>query len=280
MPRILLIFLIFIFLPQTAIAITGDDTAPGDACNNYGSVRMSGSADGGNAGGYILSCDGTTWRALSRSETPILNTHVANKAYVDTAVAAAGGGGIGDIEVIEATGNFTVPAGVTKIKANIIGGGGGWSYSVLFSVYRRGSGGGGGWRMGIFTVTPGSNILCTIGAGGISESNADSTPGTSGGDTTFNGMTAKGGYASTAGGQGGGVGSGGAVGGGGSAGDSYIHQSGVTTQNYGTSSSHGLYGSNNSSQSSYQGALSGGGYGQGAGKSSVNGAAGVCIIEW
>lgn len=59
-----------------------------------------------------------------------------------------------------ASGDFTVPPGVTSITIEVIGGGGGGGTNG------SGGGGGGGYAMGTFTVVPADVIPVTIGAGG------------------------------------------------------------------------------------------------------------------
>jgi hypothetical protein len=74
------------------------------------------------------------------------------------------------------SGNYAVPAGVTRIYAELWGAGGGVSASP-------GTGGGGGHAAGWIDVTPGSAIAYAVGAG---------STGT-GGNTTFGALTANGG---------------------------------------------------------------------------------------
>lgn len=66
--------------------LEGTDTLPGAACDREGAVRMTANAAG--PGAYVLTCDGTEWRATINAELPTANEQVANKEYVDTAVAA------------------------------------------------------------------------------------------------------------------------------------------------------------------------------------------------
>jgi hypothetical protein len=74
--------------------------------------------------------------------------------------------------IVPVAGNWVVPAGVTRIMAEIWAGGGGGS--------AFGGGGGGGYVRGIFTVTPADNISFNIGIGGSGGSD-----GTTGGTTTL-----------------------------------------------------------------------------------------------
>lgn len=58
------------------------------------------------------------------------------------------------------SGVFTVPAGVTSITIEVVGGGGSGGYNGT------GGGGGGGYSMGTYSVTPFTTIPVTIGAAG------------------------------------------------------------------------------------------------------------------
>lgn len=80
--------------------------------------------------------------------------------------------------------NWTVPAGLTKIRVTAIGGGGGGG-SRGPSGYGGSGGGGGGCGIGNLTVTPGSSITITVGAGGSNaQYNTQATAG-SGGTSQF-----------------------------------------------------------------------------------------------
>ncbi len=58
------------------------------------------------------------------------------------------------------SGDFTVPAGVTSITIEVVGGGGGGG------INGTGGGGGGGYSLGTYSVTPSEIIPVTIGAAG------------------------------------------------------------------------------------------------------------------
>lgn len=103
------------------------------------------------------------------------------------------------------SGNFTVPNGVTSIDLEVVGGGGGGNINGY------GGGGGGGYSSGTFSVTPGTVISVTIGAGG-------GTGGTGGTTMVGSLIQATGGASGTwvnhpnvGGGGAGGVGSGGSI---------------------------------------------------------------------
>lgn len=92
-----------------------------------------------------------------------------------TGTALSGGSSGGSLsntnfQVFDATGIFTVPAGVTKIMVECWGAGGGgseytyWLGSGNYTVYI--GGGGGGYGKSIFSVSAGANYLVTVGTGG------------------------------------------------------------------------------------------------------------------
>ena len=75
---------------------------------------------------------------------------------------------------------WTAPAGVTRVKATVIGGGGGgaqWAGS---------RGGGGGFACSWVTVSPGTGYTATVGGGGNTTGN--NSPGGSGGTSSFGGF--------------------------------------------------------------------------------------------
>lgn len=85
-------------------------------------------------------------------------------------------------QLFTTSGTWTVPAGVTRARVTVIGGGGG---GAAWSASTNGQpGGGGGIAIGIFTVTPGSSIVVTIGAGGVGGL-GNTNVGTSGASSSF-----------------------------------------------------------------------------------------------
>lgn len=85
-------------------------------------------------------------------------------------------------QVFTSSGTFTVPAGVTTVEFEILGAGGGGG-AVSAANYRAGGGGNGGsYCRGRATVTPGSNISVTVGAGGAGGSGG---AGATGGSSSF-----------------------------------------------------------------------------------------------
>lgn len=104
---------------------------------------------------------------------------------------------------------WTVPAGVTKVYVKVAGGGGSGALQPLDS--GPGGGGGGGVSKRLVTVTPGSVIQVTVGAGGASVT-TNGANGNAGGTSSF------GTFCSATGGKGGVV-AGASAGGQGSGGD-------------------------------------------------------------
>jgi hypothetical protein len=101
-------------------------------------------------------------------------------------------------DTITATGTctYTIPDGVSFMDVLLVGGGGsGGSYGG------GGGGGGGVLFQTSYSVTAGSQINLTIGAGGTAPSNG-SASGANGGDTSFDSLTASGGGGGGAGGSG------------------------------------------------------------------------------
>lgn len=106
----------------------------------------------------------------------------------------------------DASGNYTVPAGVTLLRgAMTAGGGGGGGVSAATATGSAGIPG--VFLTFIMAVTPGDVIAYTCGAGGNAGANSGGNGG-AGGDSTFGTITAKGGV----GGQGSTSGNGAAVG--------------------------------------------------------------------
>jgi hypothetical protein len=88
---------------------------------------------------------------------------------------------------------FTVPAGVSLIRATVVGGGGGGGGTN--NAYAGAGGGAGGFASGTFAVTPGTSIAITVGAGGAS--------GVAGANAGNGGTSSFGTFCSATGGEGG-----------------------------------------------------------------------------
>lgn len=136
----------------------------------------------------------------------------ANIIAANTAIA--GTSAVGSIQIFTSSGSWTAPAGVTKVKATVVGGGGGGNGG---SAPNPTSGGAGGVAIGVYTVVPGTTYNIVIGSGGTGVS------GGNGGTSSFDA------FCSATGGAGGtNAGSGAAGGGsGGNLRNTYVH-GGVT----------------------------------------------------
>jgi hypothetical protein len=95
--------------------------------------------------GNILTSNGSTWTS-----------------------AAAPAGGFSNIQVFASSGTFTVPAGVTKAKVTVVGGGGNGSAGTLnaqqsLTSMGRGGGGGGAAIEVVTGLTPAGTVTVTVG---------------------------------------------------------------------------------------------------------------------
>jgi hypothetical protein len=127
----------------------------------------------------------------------------------------------GQAEFGQGTAMFTVPAGVTRIRAFIYGAGGGAGASsgdCSTSCSIGGSGGTGASAEGVIGVTPGETLTIIVGGGGAGGTYGTTNSGGSGGSTEIEGpsslvlISAGGGGGGTCGSCGAATGSGGATG--------------------------------------------------------------------
>lgn len=149
---------------------------------------------------YVQGSDGYIYVAVSDSlnQNPVTDT---TNTYWKLAFSAKP-----FLDVISASGNFTVPSNVYFLDVEVSAGGGGGGGVGLINT-TAGGGGGGGYGRKIIAVTPGQVIACTIGAAGAA--------GGVGGSGGTGGASSFGAFISTAGGVGGApnpVGAGGAGG--------------------------------------------------------------------
>ncbi len=89
--------------------------------------------------------------------------------------------GFSNFQVFNSSGNFTVPAGVTKLMVEVWGAGGAGS-GTPGAGFGGSGGGGGGFGKGIFSVLPATLYTVTIGAGGTGVINGS---GNAGGTSSF-----------------------------------------------------------------------------------------------
>lgn len=119
------------------------------------------------------------------AKQPTGNTHIANKGYVDTKVAAVKTGADTDYKQFTASGTWTKPAGLSANALVFVevwgGGGGGGNY---------GAGGGGAYNSKMYRAAElGASIAVTVGAGGA----GNTGDGSEGGMSAFGSLRAYGG---------------------------------------------------------------------------------------
>lgn len=83
--------------------------------------------------------------------------------------------------------NYTIPCGVTSLTVHCWGAGGGGAGDGTNGGSSGSGGGSGGYSVGVFTVTAGSVVTLTVGAGGAG--GASNANGGNGGATTFSNST-------------------------------------------------------------------------------------------
>ena len=89
--------------------------------------------------------------------------------------------GFSTIQAFTSSGSFVVPAGVTRVKATVIGGGGGGG---THSVYPAGGGGAGGQAVKVIAgLVPGTAYAVTVGGAGVPTSSPGN--GGNGGSSSF-----------------------------------------------------------------------------------------------
>lgn len=200
---------------------------------------------------------------------------------------------VGGQQLFTAGGNFTVPAGVSRLFVSLVGGGGGGAGSISGAPYTGGGGGSGGVKYRVpLAVTPGQVVAVTIGtggAGGIGSAAGgtySNSNGSSGGTSSFGALLSApgggGGSCQAAHSNGGGAGTGDFAGYGGN-GSSFSGVSGANEVPGGGGgnifSAPALAG-----HGSWPGTLYGGGGGGGRASgywaNGNAGASGICIVEW
>lgn len=193
-------------------------------------------------------------------------------------------------QVFTSSGTFTIPAGVTALKATVVGGGGGGGGSQAGACFDAGGGGGGGCAIAYLTgLTPGNTIsVAAIGGAGSGGSSSGGN-GTAGGTSTISSGTqtiptvsATGGALGTGGASGvsypraaGGAGSGGSINLTGGAGDSKRSGDSIFGGQQAT-----LTNTNGFAGAAYGAGGSSAGNSAGASHSGAAGATGIVIFEW
>lgn len=142
--------------------------------NPAGGAMAAGDLPAGSVIAFLAT--GTSWMMIGASQSQIQS-------------ASAGNG-----QAFTASGTFVVPAGVTRLKVKLVGGGGGGAGGGGVNGFSGGGGAAGGYAEGYLAVTPGASITATVGAGA---SAGGGTTGGTGGTTSFSSISATGGGGGT-----------------------------------------------------------------------------------
>lgn len=132
---------------------------------------------------------------LAAAETPTADTFYAGNGSWKTPM-----GGFSNMQVFTSSGTFTVPAGITKVKVTVVGGGGagggagGLGTGGSISFLGAGGGAGGAAVKVVGGLASGASVSVIVGGGGTG---VPFNGGNSGGSSSF------GGYCSATGGAGG-----------------------------------------------------------------------------
>ncbi|CAH2606508.1 conserved protein of unknown function (plasmid) [Rhodovastum atsumiense] len=242
------------------------------------------SADSGYVPLYIIT--------IAYGQTTITAGNIVRHSQAPIIPAKLGAGmvpGFANMQVFTANAAWTVPAGVTRIRARAWGGGGGGG-GATGSSSAGGGGGGGAYAEGTYTVTSGQALAITVGSGGTAAAGAN---GTNGGASSVGSLLTAGGASWGA------VGASGlgTYGYGGTATGGQINISGQTGQSgsligtapaggtgggaFGSGSAPFVTGTSTGSSGPFPGGGGGGGSsGSGAAVSGGAGAAGLVIIEY
>ena len=187
-------------------------------------ARMQAGVTWGNRFHQFLS-KGVTYPARSISASGVAAQYKFTRynTYDSTASSGDGSGGTvtHGVQSFTSVGSttWTVPSGITSVRVLVVAGGGGTGgYS--------GGGAGGLIENASYSVTPGSVISITVGAGGAGDQGYG-VAGTSGGNSAFGSITAIGGGAGSPE-----NGLDGGSGGGGGSNDQYVAGAGIAGQGY------------------------------------------------
>ena len=177
------------------------DNAPDPDLTNYATTTYVANEVANLVGSSPATLDTLNELATALGNDPNFATTVTNNiaakasvSYVDAEIAANSGGGVlKTIQVLNSSGTFTVPSGVTEMFVVAIGGGGGSGKRSAGSTSGGDNsvGGNGGLSSNFVTgLTPGGTISYTVGNGGNGSNGGN---GASGGTTTFSSVSAGGG---------------------------------------------------------------------------------------
>ncbi len=124
-----------------------------------------------------------TFTGLVEVPTPITDDEAANKGYVDGLEK-----GLKSVQVFDASGTWTKPAGINKVVVHAVGGGGGGGGVKGVGASNAGGGGGGGSggaAIKLIDVSAIASETVTVGAGGGGGDGATPSIGGTGGTSSF-----------------------------------------------------------------------------------------------
>ena len=221
--------------------------------------------------------DGVATKTLAQNQSAIICCDGTN--FYTIGISAAGG--FSNMQVFTSSGTFTVPAGITKVKVTVVGGGGNGAVGQF--TYGQGSIGGGGGGGGaaievISGLTAGGTVSITVGGAGGTSSFGTFCSATGG----SNGTSASPAATAFSSGGSGGLGSGGNLN---IRGD--VGQTGCFSSSSGVGGAGGgpILGGGGRGGGSFENGTNGGAYGGGGGGcpnsyTAGTGAAGVVIVEY
>ena len=174
---------------ELAIKRYAGSNLPDASLTEKGIVQLSNAT---NSTSEVLAATPKAVRAVDIAALKIANNLSEIKAAGPSAVAQTLSNlGLGDVQTMggrmvsfQAAGTFTftVPAGVTRIRARVVGGGGGAGSGTGSSI-SGGGGGGGGYSESWIKVTPGGALDIVVGSGG-SGGRYSGASGTNGGTSS------------------------------------------------------------------------------------------------
>jgi hypothetical protein len=164
------------------IDVSGVITMSGTYSGNIATSQLTGTIPTSQLSGAVSAANGGTGITSPGTAGNVLTS--TGSGWVSQASSA--GSGINISQYFASSGTWTCPAGVTKVLAFVIAGGGASPFWCC-GVNAR-DGGAGGYALGFYTVSPGTSYTVTVGSGG-----SGSSAGTTSSFSSF--LTASGGTA-------------------------------------------------------------------------------------
>jgi hypothetical protein len=158
-------------LPATSgtVVTTATTTGISGSAISTGTVGVSVGGTGRTTNtAYAVICGGTTTGGAEQSIASVGTSGqvlTSNGPGVLPTFQAAAAGGFSNLQVFTSSGTFTVPAGITKAKVTLCGGGGsGGNANGASGTGTYGAAGGVGIKL-VTGLTPGASVSVTVGSG-------------------------------------------------------------------------------------------------------------------